>query len=196
MSIVTLVSGGIDSSLMALLAQKEGIRQFPLFFDYGQLCRDRELAACKSFHEKHGLPVPEVMQLAGFGNTISSGLTDVSKDVFADAFLPGRNMLFLLAGYSFAYQNGANAVTIGLLNEDTHIFPDQTQEFLNRAESILSFCMGRAIRIVAPLMSFHKSDILELAEKYGIINTYSCHSGTENPCGICVSCREIIGARA
>lgn len=196
MSIVSLVSGGFDSSLMTILAQKEGIQQFPLFVDYGQLFCDRELAACNSFLARHGLPAPEVMKLAGFGNTISSGLTDERKDVFADAFLPGRNMLFLLAGYSFAYQNGANAVTIGLLNEDTHIFPDQTQEFLNRAESILSFCTGRAIKIIAPLMSLHKSDILELAEKYGIINTYSCHSGAETPCGICVSCREILGAKA
>ena len=195
MSIVTLVSGGYDSSLMAILAQEEGIQQFPLFVDYGQIFRDRELAACKSLFQKHDLPAPEVMKLEGFGNTISSGLTDASKDVFADAFLPGRNMLFLLAGYSFAFQNGASAVTIGLLNEDTHIFPDQTQEFLNRAESILSFCTGRAIKIIAPLMSLHKSDVLKLAEKYGIINTYSCHSGAETPCGICVSCREIIGAR-
>ena len=35
--IVTLVSGGFDSTLMSLMAQEEGIQLFPLFVDYGQL---------------------------------------------------------------------------------------------------------------------------------------------------------------
>ena len=43
MSIVTLVSGGLDSTLVAKLAQEEGLRQHPLFIDYGQRSRDREL---------------------------------------------------------------------------------------------------------------------------------------------------------
>ena len=47
MSVVTLVSGGIDSSLMALLAKKENITQYPLFIDYGQLGRDKELNALR-----------------------------------------------------------------------------------------------------------------------------------------------------
>ena len=33
--IVTLVSGGIDSTLMSMMAQEEGIALFPLFIDYG-----------------------------------------------------------------------------------------------------------------------------------------------------------------
>ena len=56
MSIVALVSGGIDSSLMALLAKTEGIIQHPLFIDYGQLGREKELNACRAIHAAHGLP--------------------------------------------------------------------------------------------------------------------------------------------
>ena len=36
MSIVTLVSGGLDSTLVAKLAQEQGLQIFPLFVDYGQ----------------------------------------------------------------------------------------------------------------------------------------------------------------
>jgi 7-cyano-7-deazaguanine synthase in queuosine biosynthesis len=41
MSIVTLVSGGLDSTLVALLARDEGLEQYPLFVDYGQRAKDK-----------------------------------------------------------------------------------------------------------------------------------------------------------
>jgi len=195
MSIVTLVSGGIDSSLMALLAKKEGIIQHPLFIDYGQLGREKELSACRAIHAAHGLPEPVVISLSGFGQIISSGLTDREKDIFADAFLPGRNLLFLLAGAAYAYQLDASTVAIGLLNEETHLFPDQTGHFLIQAEAMLSLCMGRNIRIIAPLMKLYKSDVLRLAKRYGLTGTYSCHSGLDEPCGVCVSCKELLSAQ-
>jgi len=195
MSIVTLVSGGIDSSLMALLAKKEGIIQHPLFIDYGQLGGEKELRACRAVHAAHGLPEPVVISLSGFGQIISSGLTDREKDIFADAFLPGRNLLFLLAGAAYAYQVDASAVAIGLLNEETHLFPDQTAQFLIQAEAMLSLCMGRNIQVIAPLMKFYKSDVLGLAKRYGLTGTYSCHSGLDEPCGVCVSCKELFSAQ-
>jgi len=195
MSIVTLVSGGLDSSLMALLAKKEGIIQHPLFIDYGQLAREKELRACRAIHAAHGLPKPVVVTLSGFGEVISSGLTDREKDIFADAFLPGRNLLFLLAGAAYAYQVNANAIAIGLLNEETHLFPDQTAQFLIQAEAILSLCMERNIQVIAPLMKFYKSDVIRLATKYRLSRTYSCHSGLDEPCGVCVSCRELLSAQ-
>ncbi|MFZ2147907.1 MAG: 7-cyano-7-deazaguanine synthase [Sedimentisphaerales bacterium] len=194
MSIVTLVSGGIDSSLMALFAKKEGIIQHPLFIDYGQLGREKELSACRAIHMAHGLPEPKVINLSGFGETISSGITDRKKDIFAYAFLPGRNLLFLLAGGAYAYQTNANAVAIGLLNEETHLFPDQTSQFLFQAEAIISLCMGREIRIIAPLLNFYKADVLQFAKNLGLIGAYSCHSGLDEPCGICVSCKELLSA--
>lgn len=190
MSLVTLVSGGIDSTLMALLAKEEGIHQFPLFIDYGQICKEQELKACLNVHEKLGLPSPVIMNVSGFGNLVSSGLTDPKKRVNEDAFLPGRNLLFLLAGSAYAYQNNCNAVAIALLSEDNSIFPDQTSAFINKTQELISIAMARDIGIVAPLMQFSKADVLRLATKKGISGTYSCHAGTEKPCGICVSCLE------
>ena len=190
MSLVTLVSGGLDSTLMAVLAEEEGIRQFPLFIDYGQICKEQELKACLAVHETLGLPSPVIMNVSGFGNLISSGLTDRKKRVNEDAFLPGRNLLFLLAGCAYAYQNNCSAVAIALLLEDSCIFPDQTSEFINKTQELITLAMGRDIRIIAPLMQFSKADVLKLAKKKGIRGTYSCHAGTEKPCGICVSCME------
>lgn len=192
MSLVTLVSGGLDSTLMAVLAKEEGIPQFPLFVDYGQICKDREWDACVSVHSNLGLPRPSKMNLKGYGESIPSGITSSTLRVNEDAFLPGRNLLFLLAGFGYACKTNSNAVAIGLLSEETHLFRDQVSEFLKQAESLLNLAVGRDITIVAPLMKFSKSDVLALASRKGIAGTYSCHAGTDPPCGECISCREIL----
>jgi len=194
MSIVTLVSGGLDSTLMALLVKEEKIEQFPLFIDYGQICKEQELKACNIVHKNLGLPTPVIMNVSGFGALISSGLTDPNKRVNEDAFLPGRNLLFLLAGSAYAYQTNSNTVAIALLSEKNCIFPDQTNTFISRAQEIINLALGRDIKIIAPLMQLSKAEVLHLANKKGISDTYSCHSGTETPCGKCVSCIERIDA--
>jgi 7-cyano-7-deazaguanine synthase len=190
MSIVTLVSGGLDSTLVAKLAQEEGLHQHPLFIDYGQRSRDRELAACRSAMAELNLPEPKVADLSGFGALIRSGLTDTKLHVVQDAFTPGRNMLFLLTAAAHAHQVKADAVSIGLLHEDTSLFPDQTAAFLEDAERMIARCMGTEIRVLAPLATFYKADVVALAQEKGIRNTYSCHMGGEEPCGACIACNE------
>ena len=190
MSLVTLVSGGLDSTLMSVLAKEEGLTLLPLFIDYGQLCREREWEACVNVHAKLGLPSPAKMDLSGFGHLIPSGLTDSKLRVNEDAFLPGRNFLFLLAGCSYAYSTNSSAVAIGLLSEETHLFPDQTKEFIEKAQIALNAAMGRDINIIAPLMGMDKHDVLALARKKGIEGTYSCHAGTLPTCGSCIACQQ------
>lgn len=190
MSVVTLVSGGLDSTLIAKLAQEEGVQQYPLFIDYGQLAKDKELEACRYAMSYLNLPEPKVAELSGFGRLIRSGLTDAKFHIIDEAFTPGRNMLFLLTAAAYACQVGADAVSIGLLHEKTSLFPDQTSSFLREAESMISHCMGRKILVLAPLASFYKIDVVALAEEKGLKRTYSCHRGNEEPCGACISCNE------
>jgi 7-cyano-7-deazaguanine synthase len=190
-SLVTLVSGGLDSSLVSLLAKEEAIEQFPLFVDYGQICKEQEWKACCAVNRKLALPKPTRINLGGYGRRIASGLTNRKMRVFEDAFLPGRNLLFLLAGSAYACQMGASGVAMGLLSEEFHLFPDQTSEFTTKAQVLLSFAMGRDIKIVTPLMAFSKREVLAIAKMKGIVGTYSCHAGTRKPCGKCVSCLEV-----
>lgn len=190
MSVVTLVSGGLDSTLVAKLTQEEGITQYPLFIDYGQRSRDKELAACRLAMSRLELPEPEVADLSGFGMLIHSGLTDSKLDIVEDAFTPGRNMLFILMAGAYAYQVGAEAISIGLLNESTSIFPDQTLAFLRDAENIITTCMNRKINVLAPLTEFYKADVVAIAKEKGIRDTYSCHMGKNEPCGVCIACDE------
>lgn len=190
MSIVTLVSGGLDSTLVAKLAQEEGLTIYPLFIDYGQRALEKELSACRNTMKSLGLAAPEVASLGGYGKLIKSGLTDVSLDIIEDAFTPGRNMLFLLVAAAYAHQKNADAISIGLLHESTSLFPDQTSKFLEMAQNLIQLIMGKSIKVLAPLSSFTKQDVVNLANEKGIKNTYSCHYGAVIPCGNCIACNE------
>lgn len=195
MGIVTLVSGGIDSTLMSLMAQEEGIQLFPLFVDYGQLGAAKEWEACKRLHKKHSLPSVTRMDMSGFGKTIPSGITDPHLRINEDAFLPGRNLLFVLAGAAHAFKVQANSIALGLLDPAQHLFPDQTREFVQACEAIIKMAMGKRIRVLTPLIDFSKRDILTMAHERRLSGTYSCHAGGDTPCGICVACVEISNAK-
>lgn len=190
MKVVPLVSGGLDSTLVAFLSHEVGNQQFPLFIDYGQRAKERELAACRAAMKSLRLPQPVIAPLSGFGELIRSGLTDRTLRVYEDAYTPGRNLLFLLTAAAYARQIDADAISIGLLNEDTSIFPDQTSKFLRQAEGVLSLAVDKHIPILAPLSEFRKRDVVSLARSKGIDGTYSCHLGDAVPCGRCIACKE------
>ena len=194
MGIVTLVSGGVDSMLMSLFAHEEGVAVFPLFIDYGQLGVSKEWEACKRLHEQFDLPEITYMDLSGFGKIIPSGITDATLRINEDAFLPGRNLLFVLAGAAYALKVQADSVAIGLLYQSDHIFPDQDEKFIERCEEVIETAMGRHINVIAPLIEFSKTEVLTMARARGLENTYSCHAGGDRPCGVCIACVEIDNA--
>jgi 7-cyano-7-deazaguanine synthase len=189
-SFVNLVSGGLDSTLIGVMANEDYIDHFPLFIDYGQRAAAKEWATCQAVHRQLGLPEPTRMDLSGFGQIIASGLTNAGMDVKEDAFTPGRNLLFLLMGSAYAYQVGASSVAIGLLAEQFSLFPDQQQPFLVQAEQAIAAAMGSPIKVLTPLIEFGKADVVRLATEKGISGTYSCHTGDTQPCGRCIACLE------
>lgn len=190
MSLVNLVSGGLDSTLVGVLIREEGVEVYPLFIDYGQRAAQREWETSQRVHAQLGLPTPTRMDLSGFGRVIRSGLTSEELDVKADAFTPGRNLMFLLMGSAYAYQVGASTIAVGLLAERFSLFPDQRSEFIEQAECAIAAALGRRIKVVMPLAEFSKADVVKLAQEKGITGTYSCHAGGSQPCGQCISCLE------
>lgn len=193
LKVVVLASGGIDSTLMMHLFQKEGHEVFPLYVDYGQLAEGKEWESLTKVCHHMSLK-PFRMDIPGFGK-LPSGLTNPSLDIYKDAFLPTRNLTFVTLGAAYAYTLNADAVAIGLLRGP--IFPDQSKEFIERAEISINTALGKKIRILAPLIDLDKRDIIILAEKHNLPKvTYYCHAGKDEPCGICISCKERIAAES
>ena len=95
---------------------------------------------------------------------------------------------------SYAYTKGCKAIAIGLLDEKSHLFPDQTEEFIVNANFAINSALNDNYIILTPLIHFAKTDVIKLAEQYQIPleKTYSCHSGNDVYCGKCIACKEIL----
>lgn len=191
--VVTLTSGGIDSSVMCLLLKEEGAEVYPLFVDYGQLARQPEWQAIQKICKHLEIGSPARMDVSGFGKLIPSGLTDLRLDVKEKAFLPLRNLLFLTLGSAYAYSKGIYLVAIGLLSDA--IFPDQTREFVSQAQDAICRALGADLIILTPLIELNKLDTVRLAKQYSLLDlTHSCHLETKEACGRCIACEGRISA--
>ncbi len=193
MQAVVLSSGGLDSSLTMLLLRNRGTDVYPLHVNYGQLAESREWAASRRVCRALRIRPPERMDLPGF-QMLPSGLVNRRLDIHDNAFLPTRNLMFLVAGAAYAFSKGIDIVAIGLV--DNPIFPDQTREFVSRSEDAISTALARRMKILSPLIRLDKREVIQLAAKshldFGL--TYYCHSGKDKPCGKCISCRERMAA--
>lgn len=194
MTLVVLVSGGLDSSLVTAIAIENGTKVLPLFIDYGQLASDQEWDAACRMMRVLGAPLPDKLDLTGYGRLIPSGLTRRELRRNEDAFLPGRNLVFVVMAASYAVSREANSVAIGLLDVRAHLFPDQTSSFVEAAQGAVTEALGVPIQVLAPLISMSKAQVIALMSKRGLTGTYSCHDGGPSPCGVCISCLEISGA--
>jgi 7-cyano-7-deazaguanine synthase len=187
---VCLSSGGLDSTVCLHLLREGGIDALPVYVNYGQRNHMREWAALSAACAFNRFPKPVSFEFPSFGAIIKSGLTDATLRVNEDAFTPTRNLLFLVLAGAVARSRGVQNIVVGFLSERTAIFADQTDRFLKATELALSESLGSRIEIHCPLRDMTKQDVLGLARARGLSDFYSCHSGTEVPCGKCVACLE------
>lgn len=188
-NVVVLLSGGLDSCVMLDSFVQRGWAARSLFVNYGQINLEMEKQSSQRIAKNYGSHW-ECMDIHGFGQLIPSGLTNKNYDIVKNAFLPGRNLLFLLMASSYAVMTGSGYVAIGLLSEKYSLFPDQRRGFIEVAESCIQAAMGIDIKVLVPLFDLSKQDVIAIAQERKVSGTYSCHAGTSVPCGNCIACLE------
>jgi 7-cyano-7-deazaguanine synthase len=206
-SAVVLLSGGLDSATAAAWAAREGFSLSALSIDYGQRHRV-ELDAARAVARALGIADHVVLpvDLAAFGG---SALVDAAipvpkgRDEAAIAsgipatYVPARNTVFLALALAMAETRGADAIVLGVNAIDYSGYPDCRPEYVAAFERLAALATkagveGRPTRILAPLQSLSKSDIvrlgLALGLDYGL--TTSCYDPAADgrPCGSCDSC--------
>lgn len=188
MKVVCLSSGGIDSSVILFMLKEKKHDVYPLYIDYGHKSANIEIKSLKEICRRLKVE-PKIFQLQDI-SSISSGLTSPNISHVDNPYFPNRNLLFLTIASAYAHRNSIRVISIGLL--DNVNFPDQSKNFLNKAEDSISEGLGYKIKILAPLIELDKREVVGLAKKHDIPLelTYSCYSGNEMPCNICKACQE------
>ena len=201
---VILLSGGLDSMVVAALAREQGYAVHALSVDYGQRHR-RELDSARDIGRRLGVVrhVELPLDLRQFGG---SALTDdiavpksgVEDDAIPVTYVPARNLVFLALTTAFAEASGASDIFIGVNALDYSGYPDCRPEFIASFAETARLgtkqgVEGRPFTIHAPLQFMTKADIARECHRLGLDPawSWSCYDPALNgiACGVCDSCR-------
>jgi len=208
---VILLSGGLDSSVVAYIARHdigESGDLYALTLSYGQR-HEREIesamdiaravGACQHIILK-GLPIDVLVKTALTGD-FEVPTDGVSAEI-PSTWVPQRNSIFLGLAFALAETVDARAVYIGVNSVDYSGYPDCRPEFISSAEKTFNLASKRfvekrrAIELRTPIISKSKRDIvrwgMELRVPFDL--TWSCYQGNEKACGVCDSCRIRVAA--
>ncbi len=198
---VCIISGGMDSALSAKIAQKEGYEIVALHFNYGQRTWHKELDCFRKITEELKAVKRYELDLNFFEQIGASALTDTNIDVPTGGledgvpvtYVPFRNGIFLSIAAAIAEKHGAEALFIGVVEEDSSGYPDCRESYIKQMEKAIDLGTKDEthIEIRMPLVALQKSQIVQKALELGVplADTWSCYQSEDEACGVCDSCR-------
>jgi 7-cyano-7-deazaguanine synthase len=202
---VVLLSGGLDSATVLVMAKARGFDCYTIGFDYGQK-HNSELQAAHRVAEALGDHPHKIIRL-DLGSIGGSALTSDDIDVpvggVADGgipvtYVPARNTVFLSIALGYGEVIGATHLFIGANAVDYSGYPDCRPEFIEQFERLANVATatvdgGESWAVEAPLMTMSKSDIISAGSALGIDYslTVSCYQADDEgaACGACDACR-------
>lgn len=204
---VVLVSGGMDSAVVAAIARAQGFEVFALSVAYGQR-HVSELAAAARVATMTGAVQHKIVDvdLRSIGG---SALTDDIEvptdadgrelgDAIPSTYVPARNTIMLSVALGWAEVLGANDIFCGVNAVDYSGYPDCRPAFIEAFERLANLATkagveGAGFRVHAPLMTMGKDAIVREGVRLGVdfAQTVSCYQADADgrACGHCDACR-------
>ena len=198
---VCIMSGGMDSTLAAYMMQKEGYEIIAVHFNYDQRTEAKELWCFNQLTQALNVKESYTLDLDFFKQLGASALTDKSIEVPTGGveegvpvtYVPFRNGIFLSMAAAIAEKEGAEVITIGVVEEDSSGYPDCREEYITAMQRAINLGTKDEtnIEIKMPLVHLKKSQIVAEALKLDVPLelTWSCYQNEEKACGVCDSCR-------
>jgi len=198
---VCIISGGMDSALGAKIAQNEGYEIIALHFNYGQRTQKKELACFRKISKELNAIESHEIDLDFFKQIGASALTDSSLDVPTTGveagvpitYVPFRNGIFISIATAIAEKHRAEALFIGVVEEDSSGYPDCRDTYIKSMEKSINLGTKdeTSLEIRMPLVHMQKHEIVtkSLELDVPLKDTWSCYQNEEKACGICDSCR-------
>ena len=203
---VVLLSGGLDSTVTAALAQQDGHRIHCVTVSYGQRHRveiERAQAVAKALGAAGHVVV--TVDLRAIGGSALTADVEVPKDRAQEeragkipiTYVPARNTIFLSLALAYAETLNAQAIYFGANVLDYSGYPDCRPDFIRAFETVARLgtkmgVEGRTVEIRAPLLMLSKAEIIRRGQDLRVPFqlTHSCYDpGLEGvACGRCDSC--------
>jgi 7-cyano-7-deazaguanine synthase len=196
---LVVCSGGLDSTVAAAKAIRDGYDVMLLHFVYGCLAGEKELDAVQAISDRLGVNYKAV-DLRGIFHQVKSPLLDKQRKIspgeagaeFAYEWVPARNLIMLSVATGIAESIGASTIMLGNNLEESGAYPDNEMEFVNLLNDVLPYAVAanKKVDIQMPVGNLMKHEIVKLGETIGapLDLTWSCYSDGDKHCGSCGPC--------
>jgi 7-cyano-7-deazaguanine synthase len=203
-SAIVLLSGGLDSMVVAGLAREAGYDLIALTIDYNQRHRvELESAARIAAHLEAKEHIILPLDLTRFGGSALTADIDVPKQgvdsgAIPVTYVPARNTIFLSLCLGLAEARDARDLWIGVNALDYSGYPDCRPAFIRAFEATANLATkagveGDHFTVHTPLLDMSKADIAREAARLGLDAgmSWSCYdpSPDTKACGQCDACR-------
>jgi 7-cyano-7-deazaguanine synthase len=202
--IVSILSGGMDSTTLTYDLALSGNEVFAISFNYQQK-HVRELECAKATCKKLNIP-HKIVDISSI-SSILQGSSLTSPDIptphgkydeenMKQTVVPNRNMIMISLATAYAISIGATEVYYGAHAGDHAVYMDCRPEFVSKLQEVIKICDWNKVELKAPYLNLDKGDIAIIGKMLHVDyeNTTSCYEGKETPCLKCGSCDERIGA--
>ncbi|MCK5855629.1 MAG: 7-cyano-7-deazaguanine synthase QueC [Sulfurovaceae bacterium] len=198
---VCIISGGMDSALSAKIAQQDGYELIGVHFNYGQRTEQKELGCYQKIVDSLEIKESYEIPLDFFKQIGATALIDKDLDIPTGGieegvpitYVPFRNGIFISIATAIAEKYGAEALYIGVVEEDSSGYPDCTEGYITSMQSAINLGTKDETRlqIKMPLIAMKKGEIVKksLELKVPLEDTWSCYKNEDLACGLCDSCR-------
>jgi len=198
---VCIMSGGMDSTLSAYMMKNSGYDIIAVHFNYDQRTQAKELECFNNICNKLHVLNRYILDLDFFSQLGASALTDKSIEVPTGGveegvpvtYVPFRNGIFLSMAAAIAEKEGAQVISIGVVEEDSSGYPDCRESYIKSMQQSINLGTKDEtnIEIHMPLVSLKKSQIVKKAVELEVplSLTWSCYKNEDEACGVCDSCR-------
>jgi len=196
--VVVLLSGGYKSATLAFERRKAGDDVLLLTFDYGQRCREAELAAAKdvaALLESDHVVVPFDLL-----TRIASLRTKDDRWTFLDPELEASRVrqdvlpaFPLLAIAAVAWADSARRASVYLGSRVGESPVNHSPLGVNLMHSIARTSLASGVDVIAPYIQTIPGEIVEKARQVGAYPhlrvTHSCYGPRRGGCGVCEGCK-------
>lgn len=198
---VCVMSGGMDSTLSAYMMKAQGYEIVAVHFNYAQRTQDKELECFEMICKELAVSEKYILDLDFFKQLGASALTDENIEVPTSGieegvpitYVPFRNGIFLSMSAAIAEKEGAEAISIGVVEEDSSGYPDCRESYIKSMEQSINLGTKDEtnISIHMPLVNLKKSQIVQKSLELNVPLhlTWSCYKSEDEACGVCDSCR-------
>ena len=196
-AVAVLVSGGIDSAVLAVDLSRRFSKVYPIFIRFGLRWEPSELEGLKSFLGRLKLPglaplvilEEPVSDVYGDHWSLSGPVVPGYESPDEAVYLPGRNLLLISKAAVWCQLRGIETLALGILASNP--FPDGTPGFYHALETALNRGMRGRIRLIRPFEHLSKAQVMRQASGLPIGLTFSCLNPVDGlHCGSCNKCAE------